>query len=223
MFFTRDVKTKLQQDTYIQRARMFGARGKYLEHFELTIPDHLYADWLRLFVFHRLSLQSIENNKMSPVWVGDPRISIAASSSIDRGTVDLNKGEMSFQKFDCPDLAMLDGIVTTNPRSLETLEKLAAEVGEALPLFVIEYLQAALKVTPDSLAIHTLSSIKGYKKSADQSEISRARGFIGNPQLELRKFPNAIHHVKIFHNGQGKGRVFYKNQGGVQLIQNLRG
>ena len=38
MFFTRDVKNKLQQDTYIQRARMFGSRGAYLRHFELTIP-----------------------------------------------------------------------------------------------------------------------------------------------------------------------------------------
>lgn len=41
MYFTRDVKSKLQQDTYIQRARMFGARKKYLEHFELTIPQQL--------------------------------------------------------------------------------------------------------------------------------------------------------------------------------------
>jgi len=30
MFFTRDVKHKIQQDTYIQRARMFGSRGKSL-------------------------------------------------------------------------------------------------------------------------------------------------------------------------------------------------
>jgi len=45
MFFTRDVKHRLQQDTYIQRARMFGARGKYLKHFELTIPSQLYTDW----------------------------------------------------------------------------------------------------------------------------------------------------------------------------------
>jgi hypothetical protein len=28
MFFTRNVRHKLQQDTYIQRARMFGARGE---------------------------------------------------------------------------------------------------------------------------------------------------------------------------------------------------
>lgn len=222
MFFTRDVKTKLQQDTYIQRARMFGARGKYLQHFELTIPEQLYADWHRCFVFHRLALQAIRNNKMSPVWIGDTRISIAAPSSIDRGTVDLNKGEMSFQIFDCPDLAKLDGIVTADPQSLGTLKQLAAVVGEALPPFLIEYLQAALDVAPGTLAIHTSSSIKGYKESADQEGIFRTKGFIGNPQLESGKFPNAIHHVKIFHNGQGKARVFYKNQGGVQFVQNLK-
>jgi DNA polymerase III delta prime subunit len=54
LFFTRNVKHRLQQDTYIQRARMFGARGKYLKHFELTIPAQLYADWHSCFVFHRL-------------------------------------------------------------------------------------------------------------------------------------------------------------------------
>jgi Z1 domain len=35
MFFTRDAKHKIQQDTYIQRARMFGSRKNYLQHFEL--------------------------------------------------------------------------------------------------------------------------------------------------------------------------------------------
>lgn len=221
MFFTRDVKTKLQQDTYIQRARMFGARGKYLEHFELTIPDQLYADWRRCFLFHWLTLQAIENNKVSPVWLGDRRIAPVASSSIDRGTVDLSKGEMSFQIFDCPNLAKLDGIVAHDPRSLKTLNRLAKIVGKALPPYLIQYLKAALREAPGTLAIHTSSSIKGYRK-ANQADISRTKGFIGNPQLELGKFPNAIHHVKIFHNGQGKARVFYKNQGGVQFIQNLK-
>jgi len=223
MFFTRDVKTKLQQDTYIQRARMFGARGKYLQHFELTIPERLYADWHRCFVFHRLALQAIKNNKMSPVWLGDPRISIAASSSIDRGTVDLNRGEMSFQIFDCPEPSELDQIIAYDPMDVGTLKKLSKVVGDALPQFLIEYLQTALKVAPGTLAVHASSSIAGYKTSADQAAISRTKGFIGNPQLESAKFPSAIHHVKIFHNGKGKGRVFYKNLGGVQFVQNLKG
>lgn len=224
MYFTRDVKNKLQQDTYIQRARMFGARGKYIKHFELTIPEQLYADWHRCFVFHRLALQAIKNNKVSPVWVGDNRISIAASSSIDRGTVDLNRGEMSFQIFDFPDASALDKIVEAGPTEIKTLKKLAAKIGDALPKFLIDYLESQVKANPDSLAIHTASSIAGYKKStADHDIISRAKGFIGNPQLEAAKFPNAIHHVKIFYNDQGKARVFYKSQGGAQFVQNLKG
>ena len=39
MFFTRGVKTIMQQDTYIQRARMFGNRGEEAKNFELTIPN----------------------------------------------------------------------------------------------------------------------------------------------------------------------------------------
>jgi hypothetical protein len=222
MFFTRDVKTKLQQDTYIQRARMFGARGKYLKNFELTIPGSLYSDWHRCFVFHRLALQAIKDNKVSPVWIGDTRISIAASSSIDRGTVDLDKGEMSFQIFDCGDLNKLNAIVESDPTDLETLKTLAAEIGAALPKFLIEYLDSALKVRPGTLAIHTAGSIAGYGASADLKAISRTKGFLGKPQLEEKKFPNAVHHVKIMHNGSERARVFYKNKGGVQFVQNLK-
>ena len=223
MFFTRDVKTKLQQDTYIQRARMFGARGKYLQHFELTIPKHLYSDWHRCFVFHRLALEAIKNNKVSPVWVGDKRISIAASSSIDRGTVNLDRGEMSFQIFDCPDPSVLDNIIEAAPTSIETLKNLATNVGQGLPQFLIEYLESQVQIEPDSLAIHSSSSIAGYKSSADQDTISRTKGFMGNPQLESVKFPNAIHHIKIFYNDKGKARVFYKSLGGVQFVENLNG
>ena len=100
MFFTRDVKHKIQQDTYIQRARMFGSRGKYLKFFELTIPRSLYADWHRCFVFHKLALEAIKTGMGSPVWLSDARIAAVASASIDRSTVDLDRGEMGFQLFD---------------------------------------------------------------------------------------------------------------------------
>ena len=79
---------------------MFGSRGKYLEFFELTIPTSLDEDWHRCFVFHRLALDAIKGGFGSLVWLGDTRISAVASSSIDRSTVDLNRGEMSFAMFD---------------------------------------------------------------------------------------------------------------------------
>lgn len=218
MFFTRDVKTKLQQDTYIQRARMFGARGAYLPYFELTIPKQLYADWHRCFVFHRLALQAIRDNKVPPVWIGDPRISIAATSSIDRGTVDLNKGEMSFQIFKRSDIGELDRIVQAAPTELDTLRRLAALLGPAVPKYLIEYLGADLTRPSVKLAIHTAGSIERYG-TANQETISRTKGFIGTPQLEEGRFGKVKHHIKIMHNGGGRGRLFYKNLGGVQFVQ----
>jgi hypothetical protein len=221
MFFTRDVKTKLQQDTYIQRARMFGSRSKYLKHFQLTIPAQLYDDWHRCFVFHRLALQTIENSDASPVWIGDPRISIASSSSIDRGTVNFTAGEMAFQMFDCPNLQALDNLIESAPTDMETLKRLSDETGGAVPDHLIDYLHSALSLTPGTLAIHTSKSIEGYGPSADHENISRKKGFIGKNQIESGKFPNAVHHVNIFHNGKGKARVFYKNVGGgVHFVKN---
>lgn len=127
---------------------------------------------------------------------------------------------MSFQIFDCPELSKLDAIVTAGQKSTGTLKNLAAAVSGALPAFLIEYIESALNDAPGTLAIHTSSSIENYKKSADLDAISRTKGFIGNTQLETATFPNAIHHVKVFHNGKGKARVFYKNLGGVQFVQN---
>ena len=100
MYFTRDVKHKIQQDTYIQRARMFGSRGGYLKYFELTIPEALYLDWHRCFIFHRLSLEAIRSGQGAPVWLSDDRISAVSISSIDKSNVSLDQGEMSFGMFD---------------------------------------------------------------------------------------------------------------------------
>ena len=220
MFFTRNVKHKLQQDTYIQRARMFGARGKYLKHFELTIPSQLYADWHRCFVLHKLALKTINNKLGSPVWIGDNRVSVAAKSSIDNATVVLDKGEMSFGIFDyTPDL---DPLILRNPSSIDTLTKLQAKIGkDALPSFLIEYIKTGSQNAAGSLAVHTASSIVG-STDANQATISRDKGLMGQSQLESKKFPDAVHHVKIFFNRRNKAKLFYKFKGSVQFIQNLK-
>ena len=50
---------------------------------------------------------------------------------------------MSFPIFDCPDPSKFDAIVSANQKSPETLKKLAAVVGDALPKFLIDYLQSS--------------------------------------------------------------------------------
>jgi hypothetical protein len=218
MFFTRNVQQRLQQDTYIQRARMFGTRGDYLKHFELTIPTDLFADWQRCFVFHRLAVKTIKDNLGSPVWIGDPRISVAASASIDRNTVVLDKGEISWRMFNFS--AALAGVIASGPGSVATLRALQAIVGpEALPAFLIEYIEYAIKGGSGGIAIHPVTSIAGYADPDVVKNIARKRGFMGTNQANDKKFPGVGHHVRIFHNNT-QARVFYK--AGVTFIQNQR-
>lgn len=196
MYFTRNVAHRLQQDTYIQRARMFGARGDYLQHFELTIPESLYADRHKCFVFHRLALETVRTGLGTPVWISDKRVAVASSSSIDKATVIFDKGEMSFGMFDwTPDL---DEIAANEPNATTTLETLRAKIGnDALPEFLIKYIERVAPNGHGSLGVHASGSIAGYKGTADQDAISRSKGFIGNPQFESSKPQNGRGHLSV--------------------------
>ncbi len=223
MFFTRDVKHKIQQDTYIQRARMFGSRGPYLRFFELTIPQQLYLDWHRCFVFHRLALAAIKEGSGSLVWLSDRRIAAVSSTSIDRATVDLDRGEMAFQLFSYD--KEIEKIVDMKATSFEKMERIAEVIGDdAFPLYLRKY---ARRICPDgerSIAFHPSFSIENYKDGPeiDKERIERRRGFMGKSDLQEHLFPKAIHHFKIYHNGRGRGRLFYKFSGSIQFIKNLR-
>jgi hypothetical protein len=228
MFFTLDVKHKIQQDTYIQRARMFGSRGQYLRFFELSIPRQLYADWHRCFVFHRLALEAIKEGMGSPVWLSDSRIAAVASSSIDKSTVDLDKGEMAFRLFDFrPEL---DAIAASPVSNSEKLDRLGEALWDdtlkdaAFPSYLKRYIMRTSPSLEQSLAIHTSSSIEGYGDSEglNKEAIERRKGFFGKSQMEPTRFPNAIHHLKVFTNGSGKARLFYKFNGSIQFIKNVK-
>jgi hypothetical protein len=81
----------------------------------------------------------------------------------------LDKGEMSFGSFDYS--SDLDAIVLSGQNSVETLKKLRGKIGnDALPTFLIEYIQATSPDGAESLAIHTASPIAGYAQSADRDE-----------------------------------------------------
>jgi Z1 domain/Type III restriction enzyme, res subunit len=219
MFFTRDVKHKLQQDTYIQRARMFGTRGEYSQHFELTIPEQLYVDWHRCFIFHRLSLESVRTGS-APVWLEDKKISAVSGSSIDRTTVDMDSGQMSFLKFRLND---------TNQKAIEdacrriiSIDELANLLGDekCLPEYLRKYIQSFSPNDADSLAVHPTGDISNYK-DANQELIERKKGLIGNSDLEKSKYPDAIHHLKLFKNAMGYGRFFYRYEGSIRFLRNV--
>lgn len=219
MFFTRDVKHKIQQDTYIQRARMFGARGKYLEFFELTIPEALYVDWHRCFVFHRLSLASIRAGKGSPVWLSDGRISAVASSSIDKSTVDIDKGEMAFALFDFD--PSIDDLIESDASNSEKLDSLAERLGDdAFPEYLRKFIARTSTSLEKNVSIQPSSTVYPGMTDQEKQSIGRRKGMIGASQMS--SMGDAQHLIKLFRNESGKARLYYKFAGSIQFIKNLK-
>ena len=206
MFFTRGVKHKMQQDTYIQRARMFGNREKYLKYFELTIPEKLYIDWHRCFQFHTLALESIKAGYGAPVWIESKRTRPVATASIDKANLKFNAGEIGFSIFPYTD--KIEDIIKAKQNSWEKLDELKKLIGDkGLPGYLINFIKRRSH-SPDETIIHRSSSIEGWSDT-DQKTIERPKGFIGKKDLQKDKYPHAKHHIKIYFSN-GRARLFYK-------------
>lgn len=219
MFFTRDVKTKMQQDTYIQRARMFGNRGAYLRHFELTIPATLYVDWHRCFVYHRLALASIENGLGSPVWIGDKRISAVATASIDRSTVDLDRGEMSFTAFDYD--PAIDDRIAAAESGAEQIAVLGGCLGDAaFPQYLRDFILRSISSGRTQIKIYATSGVFPGMTDEEKREITRRQGFL--TIREADRAGGTVHFLRIIKNDEGRARLFYKYDGSVEFLKNFR-
>jgi hypothetical protein len=217
MFFTRDVKHRIQQDTYIQRARMFGSRGSYLDFFELTIPAALYADWHRCFVFHRLSLASITSGKGSPVWLSDSRIAAVAGASIDKSTVDIDRGEMAFAlfKFD----PTVDQIVSSEGNMVGKLDALKKLIGDdGFPTYLREFIVTTSSNPNADISIQKSSPVYPKMTPEEQDTITRSKGMMGASQIAV----GAKHGLKVFTNAKGMARLYYKFVGSIEFTKNMK-
>jgi len=221
MFFTRDVKHKMKQDTYIQRARMFGDRGNYLAYFELTIPEHLYFDWHKCFIFHRLSLEAAVAGN-APVWFEDSRVRAVSASSVDKTTVSMDNGEMSFAIFDYS--KDVENIITGLKNPFGILTNLHKFLGsDCLPEYLINFITGFSQDGLHSLAIHPSTDISNRGPDTDKEKIQRPKGFIGNSEMEKEKYPHAIHHIKIFFNSKNsKTRIFYRYVNNIKFLKRLK-
>ena len=219
MFFTRDSKHSIQQDTYIQRARMFGARGDILSHFELYIPKQLYAVWRRAFIFHRLSLQSRKNGNGIPVWHEGMRVKVAANNSIDSSSVTFDKGEMSFEKFVFTE--EIDRISTSDDSDLTKLSILMGRLpANSLPRYLIDFIQSFSGSDEQAIVIHKPRSVMGMDpKNTSYIDIERSRGLIAGGDLLSNLKPNASHHVFIFYNDRNEARIVYKFNENISFIK----
>ena len=210
MFFTRNVKGLLQQDTYIQRARMFGNRSdKDMIHFELTIPEDLYNNWHTCFLLHRLSYLSARSH-VTPVWATGMGTKAVASSSIDKTQVHIEKGEMCFSKIKYePIMNEIINQYSGSDQCYKALELLIDKFGDNfLPNHIMGFIKEISNNPNKDIAIHKSQDIENYdQKYADWNAISRSRGIFGARDYD--KFPYAKHHFVLIRNKKRFCRLIY--------------
>ena len=211
MFFTRDAQ-KIQQDTYIQRARMFGNRKKYLKYFELWITKSLYNDWRRCFMYHYLFLMSITNNGNAPVWICDQRIRPVSTQSIDKKTLLLDKGEMVFPKFK---YSKEIEIILQEGSKAKALRDLKEYLGsELFPKYIYDFILTNCQSVQNDIIIFPSRFVSD---STDYHEdLFRKRGVFGGTELGQK----GTHKLMIVHNSADEARLIYYFDGKVNFFKN---
>ena len=193
---------------------MFGVRNDYLEHFELSIPAHLYNDWHRCFVYHKLSLDGARKGNL-PIWVTDKRVAAVSGTSIDKANVyHTNRGEMSFDLFDITEdvrrrLNDLEDKKSLAARDLLDLHRSIGEQG--VPGHLVEFVKH-FGSGGNGLVFYPPDDVSEFKpdpnRGDDIENVYRSRGFWG--QFDRDKEKSAVHHFKVFHYRNLRGRLFYK-------------
>ena len=85
----------MQQNTYIQRARMFGSRP-YSDFFELCVPGTIFERWKDVFDDHELSLRFAKSGDYAHVQSDSNRA--VDSGAIDKDNVQLEMRERAIGK-----------------------------------------------------------------------------------------------------------------------------
>ena len=230
-FFSRNVRGRLQQNTYIQRARMFGTRPNS-NYFELCVPDELFNDWANCFQDHELSLRLARAGAYQHVQSG--RNAVADAAAIDRQNVTVEKSERAVgDKFILTPIIEERLLSFNKFQPLETIRDLLKDgllTATNFPESLIYYLDETsfqnqkdiMIVLKSSSGSYSLQEIEQYA-DGDSETITRARGGIIHAMLNRRaEYNDNNHFILPIKNKFGEARFLYKANLGHSILQNLK-
>lgn len=230
-FFSRNVKGKLQQNTYIQRARMFGNRP-YSKYFELCVPGSLFEDWATCFNDHAISLRFAEAGTYMHVHSGRTQV-------VDRAAIDLKNVTVQNNERAVGDIFPLTEELRNAFLQKDILKPLALikrliEDGlltqKCFPQPLIQYLDEVSKSDESDILLvrrfegdsPVLQNIERYQSDGDPDTMTRKRGGIIHAMLNKRiEYANHSHFILPIRNNKGEARLLYKATIGHTIYQNL--
>ena len=226
-YFSRNVKGRLQQNTYIQRARMFGNRP-YSKYFELCVPDQLYKDWAECFNDHEVGLRLAKAGIYQHIQ--GQRNSVVDSGALDKENVTIEKSERHVGDIFELTYELEQAFLSHNKSKPISFFRAILESGllpkNALPETLLGYLDE-VTCGNESKVFIVLSNGEiqkiGSYADGDEDTITRPRGGIVHAMLNKRKEYDLHDHFFLpIRNGAGKARILYKSNIGHSILQNLR-
>lgn len=227
-FFSRSVKGRLQQNTYIQRARMFGVRP-YSKYFELTIPKTLYQSWADCFQDHELSIKLGKSGNLV-------HIERSTNRAVDAGVIDkenvvIGKREREVGEIFSMNEEIENILINSNENALDTIKKLKDKNllndNHFAPEIIKLIEETSLNLNDDCVMVLTKRDNSIFniedRKDGDPETIRRARGGVIQSLIRERpRYANKTHYILPVKNAQNKARFLYRQSLGQIVLQNVK-
>ncbi len=230
-YFSRNVKNKLQQNTYIQRARMFGWRP-YSKHFELCVPETLFKNWAECFHDHEVSLRLAKAGEYLHVY--GSKTQVVDAGAIDKLNVSHQNSERNVGEIFPLTKELESALINFDLNDpMLYIEKLIdagvmpeSAIAPALRMYLHEITSEEQKqfflVLKTDEEGKKVQSIENYK-DGDSESIQRARGGIIHAMLNNRaEYELYQHFILPIKNSDGNARIIYKPKLKKSIMQNVR-
>jgi len=227
-FFSRNVKNKLQQNTYIQRARMFGNRP-YSRFFELSVPLTLFTNWANTFGEHELSLDMARSGDY--IHFQSRKTSAADSASVDKRNVTGARGERPAGAKFILTPEFKEKIIQPHNDIVELLRNMKSSgciPDEGLTESIFGFIDKTTmgKSNLTKLVLHQgsedrildITTRSGY----DEEEIHTQRGGIIDTIIHKRsEFEGYLHYIMPIKNTKNEVRFYLRSYTGHQVLENV--
>jgi len=132
---------------------------------------------------------------------------------------------MSFGLFGFEETEMAQLFTRNGKSDADMLQALQGRFSkEEFPPYVLRYLKQEVASGIQQISFHKPSGFGTGASSYTEEEkesIRRTKGIFATNEYKRSEQPDARHHLKVFHNGRGRARLFYKiNGGAVKFLQN---
>ncbi len=125
---------------------------------------------------------------------------------------------MSFSIFDFD--SKIDDVANSVHDPIKIINSLAKLIGSGFPLYLQTFLRQSVSRKTLGLRLFPSGTVFPGMTPLEKERVERRQGFLTIRDAD--RAGNVVHFLRVFRNDAGKARLFYKFDGSVSFIKNLK-